>query len=538
MKTIASFLLSAVLTAAALAQRPNYAPATVVVYNETMPESKALAQFYAKARQIPEENLVGLNTSKDETITRLQFAGTIEAPLRQIFTMRKWWKMGATPQGEAATEASKRVIALMYGVPVRISEEPGAPGPVDPATGKPTPPAPAAAGQQNAASVDGELAMLGLPGRKDPSGINNPYFNKDEDFYKQPLPMMMLVGRIDGPSVKVCERMITDAVAVEKTGLWGRAYLDLARKGGAYDEGDAWILLAGKTLGTAGWCVTIDAHPQTLPTNYPMADAAVYLGWYVRSPDGPFLDPAFRFKRGAVACHIHSFSAMTLRSETAEWCGPLLSRGATAVLGNVWEPYLTLTTHLDVFTDRLMKGYTLAEAGWMATPALSWMNLVLGDPLYRPFANQDDTQPTGPDAEFKIYHATVSKLSSAEDKEPLMKALEQAAAARKSGFLWESLGLLAQTYFVDDMKRAAKYFETAAKTYAKPSDRIRCYLHVPDMQRRNNVMDGAVADLKRIITEYPKEPATEAARMWLNTLQPPPPPPPPAPPAGGKKGKK
>ena len=67
-----------------------------------------------------------------------------------------------------------------------------------------------------------------------------------------------------------------------------------------------------------------------------------------------------------------------MRSETSEWRGPLLDRGAAAVLGNTWEPYLALTCHLDVFLDRLLKGYTLAEAAWMGTPALSWMTLVLG----------------------------------------------------------------------------------------------------------------------------------------------------------------
>lgn len=71
---------------------------------------------------------------------------------------------------------------------------------------------------------------------------------------------------------------------------------------------------------------------------------------------GPFAEEGFRFKPGAIAAHIHSFSASTLRDPVAGWCGPLLERGASATLGTVYEPYLMLTTHPDKFQSRLMKG--------------------------------------------------------------------------------------------------------------------------------------------------------------------------------------
>ena len=71
----------------------------------------------------------------------------------------------------------------------------------------------------------------------------------------------------------------------------------------------------------------------------------------------------------------------------ANWVAPLLSKGAAASLGNVYEPYLQLTTHLDIFNDRLLHGFTFAESAYMATRALSWMNVAVGDPLYRPYAN-------------------------------------------------------------------------------------------------------------------------------------------------------
>ncbi len=503
---------------------PDYAPATAVVYNTATPGSKGLAEHYAKSRKVPPAQIVGLPMPLEETITREQFVATVETPLREAFTQRGWWKLGTTPDGQqAAMENRIRVLVLVSGVPLRISEQLSPPGPIDPATGKPTPPPKPATMQQNNSSVDSELALLGLPGHAIAGAVNNPYYNKDEAFARLPAPMMLLVGRVDGPTLKIAERLVTDALAAEAGGLWGRVYLDLARKGGAYDEGDKWILFAGKTLGTSGWPVLIDAHPETLPKNYPMTEAAVYLGWYVRTADGPLLNPAFRFRRGAIATHLHSYSATTIRSTTQEWAGPLLARGAAAVLGNTWEPYLSLTTHFDVYIDRLLKGYTHAEAAWMATPSLSWMNVVIGDPLYRPFAHREDAKPAGPYADFQLYHQLIRRFGNAEDKSALLAEVEKAATARKSGTLWEALGILCQTYAPDDIKRAAVNFEKAAKAYKSSADKIRVYLQVPDLQRRHNLMEGAIADLKRIISEFPKEPEAEAARQWLKTLQPPPP---------------
>ena len=48
---------------------------------------------------------------------------------------------------------------------------------------------------------------------------------------------------------------------------------------------------------------------------------------------------------------------------------------------------LQMTAHLDIFNDQLLKGFTLAESAYMATRALSWMTVVVGDPLYRPYAS-------------------------------------------------------------------------------------------------------------------------------------------------------
>jgi hypothetical protein len=55
----------------------------------------------------------------------------------------------------------------------------------------------------------------------------------------------------------------------------------------------------------------------------------------------PLADPGFRFRPGAVAVHIHSYNASTLRATDSNWIAPLLSKGAAALLGNTNPPLPT-----------------------------------------------------------------------------------------------------------------------------------------------------------------------------------------------------
>src|SRR5260370_31823307 len=102
---------------------------------------------------------------------------------------------------------------------------------------------------------------------------------------------------------------------------------------------------------------------------------------------GTFCTTGVSFFSGRNRSHIHSFSAMTLHDPNANWVAPLLSRGAAASLGNVYEPYLRLTAHLNIFNDHLLNGFTFAESAYSSIEVLSWMSVMVGDPLYRPYAS-------------------------------------------------------------------------------------------------------------------------------------------------------
>jgi hypothetical protein len=93
---------------------------------------------------------------------------------------------------------------------------------------------------------------------------------------------------------------------------------------------------------------------------------------------------------------------------------PLVTRGAAATTGNVYEPYLDLTPHLDVLNERLLQGFTFAESVYMSLKVLSWMTTVVGDPLYRPFAGtQGGAWRTEPDAAAEPWIALQKELRKA-----------------------------------------------------------------------------------------------------------------------------
>jgi hypothetical protein len=155
---------------------------------------------------------------------------------------------------------------------------------------------------------------------------------------------------------------------------------------GPHESGDLWLADAASNIRSLGFDLTVDRSPSTFPATARIDAPALYFGWYTPDLNGPFRLPGFRFPPGAIAVHIHSFSARTLRSATEGWCGPLIARGATATVGNVFEPYLEYLHRPDLLMLALARGDDLVDAAYYALPVLSWQSIVIGDPLYRPFS--------------------------------------------------------------------------------------------------------------------------------------------------------
>jgi uncharacterized protein (TIGR03790 family) len=499
-----------VATPAPADDQPNgYAAATLVVYNTADRDSTELAHYYAQRRAIPKDQVIGLKCAKTEEITRAEYERTIAEPLRQIFNAHGWWKLREASSPLGPVESNRiRFVALIRGIPLKIAEAPGYPGDKSPGPGP--------VGAVNAAAVDSELSILGYHMKIISGAVPNPYYRGFSTIADAHHPAMMLVCRLDAPSAETVRGMIDDSLAAEEHGLTGFAYVDARNiKEAGYLEGDTWLYTLANSARRHGTPVVLDNGPGLFPEGYPMNQAALYFGWYAEHVTGPFVRPDFRFARGAVAVHIHSFSAATLRDPLHHWVGPLVSAGAVATFGNVYEPYLTLTPQLDIFYDRLRQGFTFAESAYMAQRALSWMTTFVGDPLYRPYkgtAELEEKPNSGEWADFR----EVGRAWFSADRAKGDEALRELAKKYHSGMIMEALGLLQLS--VNDRDAAMASFEQARDYYGgKSDDAIRVAIHeIIQLESVNHIAEAKTLG-EKMIAASPHSTAVDLLRALVET---------------------
>jgi len=382
------FLVAAVLlTVGAKAAEENLAARVVLLANSEDPDSLRVARHYAEVRGVPLENIIALKLPLAESITWREFIVTLWEPLLDELLRAKWVDaipMALTdPVGRRKLAVhGHRIGALVTcrGVPLKIEH--------DPALDLGTPFTQRAEFRTNAGAVDSELSLLAQPNYPIAAFVPNPLFQKENPDALDRLQVVR-VSRLDGPSVDDALGLVDRAVAAERTGLLGRAYVDM---GGIHAAGDRWLEALTSQLESLGWAPAVNRDPATLSATARCDAPVLYFGWYASNLNGPFALPGFRFPPGAIAFHIHSYSAGTLRSTTSGWTGPLVVRGVTATVGNVFEPYLEQTHRPDLFFRALVRGATLVDAAYFSLPELSWQAMLIGDPLYRPFAVSLETQ--------------------------------------------------------------------------------------------------------------------------------------------------
>jgi uncharacterized protein (TIGR03790 family) len=479
----------------------------LVIYNKADPNSEKLAKVYQVARKIPSDQVIGFTLPTHKDISRKEYETTLLNPLRDHFTKKGWWKRSRDQNGIMVPTANRiRAIVLMRGVPLRIKAEP-----IDSTKEKPTPTQLMVTTDQ--ASVDSELTLFGVevPNYKGP--IMNAFFNSQTPLSKANFPHLVLVNRIDSPAYVVCKRMITDAVETEKYGLWGRAYVDVANK---FPQGDEWLENIISENLKSGIPTLTDRFNDTLPKNYPMSEAAIYYGWYQRDINGPFLNPTFKFRPGAIAFHIHSFSAEQLTDAHKNWSAPLLVRGATATVGNVYEPLLDKTHRFDIIHNRLLKGWTFGEAAGASINVSSWQGIVLGDPLYRPFLHFDGTgENRKEDRDYRILRAASREWP--DDEKLRFEKLALAHNKLSSGTIAE--GMAYQYLEKKDIPNAQSWLKKARESFKDKSDQLRQDLQLIAIERSNNQKSTTIELIHSAQEKYGNIPEVDALSEWLDIAE-------------------
>jgi uncharacterized protein (TIGR03790 family) len=245
---------------------------------------------------------------------------------------------------------------------------------------------------QTTAAVDSEMTLI-IAGSYQKNGwLSNPFNLRFER-----LPVIskvraktLMVGRLDGPTPATARRLVDDALEVEKAGLSGVFYLDARGLTGQATPGNyVWfdqhlLLLSDLLKKYSDMKVVLDKQPGLFPPGS-CPDAALYCGWYSLAN----YVSAFKWNKGAVGYHVASSEATTLKQPGANvWCKRMLEEGVAATLGPVAEPYLVSFPLPDRFFPLLMTGkLTLLEVYFLTVPQVSWMQVLIGDPLYRPFKN-------------------------------------------------------------------------------------------------------------------------------------------------------
>ena len=385
-------------------------PAEVaVVANQNAAQSVSLAKYYMKKRQIPKENLLVLLTMNQEVCSREQYEKDIARPIRRFLQDRD-------------VSHPVRCLVMVYGVPLKIKATPLSESDIkelsrlkdekSALTHKLESQSFSDANEKkeikdhekqlklsisqfrfihdDGASVDSELSLVLAQGYDIRSWLPNPYFvgyhGKTTKIDKSDV---LMVSRLDGPTPKIVKRIIDDSIDTEKKGLTGKAYIDARwpdpgkKQVSGYTFYDRSLHRAAEVIRKSSRMPVILESSSKLFEKGQCKSAALYCGWYHLAH---YID-AFEWRPGSIGYHIASAECRTLHDPKSDvWCIKMLEKGVAATIGPVNEPYVQSFPIPEVFFKFLTDGYlTLAECYTLSIPYLSWKQVLVGDPLYRPF---------------------------------------------------------------------------------------------------------------------------------------------------------
>jgi uncharacterized protein (TIGR03790 family) len=338
------------------------ADSVLIVVNQPSALSRQIGEYYAQRRHIPASNICRLNASTNEEISRSEYDDQIARPVREYL------------RGHRLTEKVLYIVTTA-GVPLKIRGNLGLSG--------------------EAASVDSELTLLygDLHGRPHPvpAGIANPFFGKTNAPFRHPDFPIYLVTRLAGYDFDDVKGIVDRALAARNR---GKFVIDL--KVSDNTQGNLWLAQAAQQLPRDR--VVFDRSRNVL---YRESDVIAYASWGSNDPDRKERHLGFQWLPGAIMTEYVSTNGRTFARPPDNWriggawgdpktnfegspqslTADYIHDGVTGASGHVYEPYLQLTPRPNILLPAYFHGRNLAESYYLAIPLLSWMNIVVGDPL-------------------------------------------------------------------------------------------------------------------------------------------------------------
>lgn len=353
-------LLACLLSSLAKASTPER---VLVVVNDNSALSVGIGEYYVQRRHIPPGNVCHLKATAKEDIPREDYDRDIARPIADCLTRR-------------GLRESIYYIVTTAGVPLRI---PGTGG-VD----------------ANAAAVDGELTLLytdmasGKP-HVLRGGLPNPLFGQRDTPFSHPRFPMYMVTRLAAYDLAGVKAMIDRSLQASNR---GKFVIDLTNSSDA--TGNDWLRNAAILLPKDR--VVLD---ETTKPVYDQSDVIGYASWGSNDDNHKRRFPGFRWLPGGIVTEYVSSDGRTFARPPDSWTpgadwvlrtgwfagspqslvADSILEGATGGSGHVYEPYLTFTPRPDFLLPAYYSGRNLAESFYLAIPALSWQNIVIGDPL-------------------------------------------------------------------------------------------------------------------------------------------------------------
>jgi uncharacterized protein (TIGR03790 family) len=334
----------------------------LIVVNDSSALSRSVAEYYARKRSIPEGNVCRIRVNPAEEIDRNDYHSRIAKPVAAYLAKHK-------------LRESVFYLVTTAGVPLRIRGAGGLGGDV--------------------AAVDSELAllytdMLGRP-RKFEGSVPNPMFGRVQrpNFNHEEFPIY-LVTRLAGYDFADIRGLVDRSLAATNR---GKFVIDLKDSDDA--QGNDWLRAAARRLPADH--VVLEETTRVL---YDETEVIGYASWGSNDKNRHRRLLNFHWLPGAIMTEFVSTNARTFERPPDNWTigswgdprtfffgspqsmiGDYIHEGVTGAAGHVAEPYLTFTPRPDFLLPAYFQGRHLAESYYLSIPALSWQNVVVGDPL-------------------------------------------------------------------------------------------------------------------------------------------------------------
>jgi uncharacterized protein (TIGR03790 family) len=330
----------------------------LLVGNSKDANSRQIVDYYRPRRSVPPANVCWLSTTSNEEVDWPLYEREIEGPVGDCLK-------------KARLTEKVLYIATTLGVPLKIN---GSAGSLMAERG----------------SVDSELALLysKLHGRKfERAGmIHNPFFGVRDGEFRHPQFPIYLVTRLAAYDLTEVKGMIDRGLTAKNR---GKFVIDVTNEKGG--DGNGWLRTAALLLPPTR--VVLDLTPKVL---YEEKDVIAYASWGSNDVNRKQRWLHFQWLPGAIATDFVSTNARTFKRPPDDWnisakkdfggseqslSADFIHEGASGASGNAYEPYLMACARPEYVLPAYFDGRTLAESFYMGLPYLSWMGVVLGDPL-------------------------------------------------------------------------------------------------------------------------------------------------------------